>query len=327
MALLPPNFSFSRRVLPIVGLVGLVLAALYIATGLPDRSLSPPDKAPARAPAALANNARVAGSGIVEPSSELVQIGTPLPGLVTRLFVAPGDYVSAGQPLFAIDDRAIRSQLREAEAAIAEARAAISEARSAAATAARQLALFRAVTDADAISRAEIIRAEGDAAAANERLHLAEARLASARARAGSAGTELGRLTVRAPMSGQILSVNIRPGEFVSTMGAANAPAFIEMGETRPLHVRIDVDEEQAARLALGAPASVSPRGAAERRVEARFVRAEPLVVPKRSLTNSAQERVDVRVLQLIYALPPGEGNFRVGQQVDAYVAAQAERR
>ena len=67
---------------------------------------------------------------------------------------------------------------------------------------------------------------------------------------------------------------------------------------------------------------SVSPRGAAERRVEASFVRAEPLVVPKRSLTNSAQERVDVRVLQVLYELPESHGLFRVGQQVDAYIPA-----
>ena len=96
------------------------------------------------------------------------------------------------------------------------------------------------------------------------------------------------------------------------------------MGETRPLHVRIDIDEEQAPRLALGQPATVSPRGSAERQVKATFVRAEPLVVPKRSLTNSAAERVDVRVLQVIYALPESDGLFRAGQQVDAYVAAKA---
>ena len=48
----------------------------------------------------------------------------------------------------------------------------------------------------------------------------------------------------------------------------------------------------------------MSPRGASDRQVKASFVRAEPQVVPKRSLTNSAAERVDVRVLQVIYALP-----------------------
>jgi hypothetical protein len=95
------------------------------------------------------------------------------------------------------------------------------------------------------------------------------------------------------------------------------------MGETRPLHIRVDIDEEQAARVALGEPATVSPRGAANRQVRAGFVRAEPQVVPKRQLTNSASERVDVRVLQVIYALPADARDmFRVGQQVDAFIPA-----
>jgi hypothetical protein len=46
-------------------------------------------------------------------------------------------------------------------------------------------------------------------------------------------------------------------------------------------------------------------------------------VIPKRSLTNSAAERVDVRVLQLIYALPESDA-FRVGQQIDAFIPAKA---
>jgi hypothetical protein len=94
------------------------------------------------------------------------------------------------------------------------------------------------------------------------------------------------------------------------------------MGNTDPLHVRIDIDENEAARVKLGAPAVVSPRGAAELHVNATFVRAEPQVVPKRSLTNSAAERVDVRVLQLIYALPRTDA-FRVGQQIDAFIPAK----
>ena len=65
----------------------------------------------------------------------------------------------------------------------------------------------------------------------------------------------------------------------------------------------------------------MSPRGNSDIRATATFVRAEPLVTPKVSLTNSASERVDVRVLQLIYQLPE-ESNFVVGQQVDAFVRA-----
>ena len=319
------NLSFSRQVLPVIALIGLLAAVWFIVSGLPERELEDPKNEPPRSPEALADSGRVAGTGIVEPSSELVQVGTALSGLVTDLYVTPGQMVERGEPLFTVDTRSIRAQLREAQAAVTEAGAAIAEARNASATAARQLELYRNVSDPAAVSRAEVIRAEGEAQAARERLDLARARLGAAQARAASARTELGRATVRAPIAGEILTVNIRPGEFLSTMGGGSQP-FIEMGETRPLHVRIDFDEEQAQRVAMGKDATVSPRGASDRRVQATFVRAEPLVVPKRQLTNAVTERVDVRVLQVIYALPESaRGPFRVGQQVDAFVAARED--
>ena len=323
MALLPSNISFSRQILPVIAIIGLIAAAFYVFSNLPDRSTAEPAQQPAKPTGELADSARVAGSGIVEPASEVIDIGSALSGLVSDVRVAPGDRVEKGQPLFTVDDRAVRASLREAEAAIREARAAISEAQTARSTAQQQLALYESLDDPAAVSRAEVIRVEGEAAAANSRLELARARLNAAQARASSARTELGRLTVRAPIAGEILAVNIRPGEFVATQGGSSQP-FIQMGETNPLHVRIDIDENEAVRVKMGSPAIVSPRGAAQIQVEAEFVRAEPQVVPKRSLTNSAAERVDVRVLQLIYALPQtAEADaFRVGQQVDAFIAA-----
>lgn len=320
MALLPQNLSFSRQILPVLALIGIVVAAFMIFGGLPDRSTAEPDQQPPKATGELANASRVAGSGLVEPSSEIIDIGSALSGLITDLRVQPGDRVEKGQPLFLVDDRAARARLAEANAAIGEARAAIAEAQAAQSTASQQLALYRNLDDPAAVSRAEVIRAEGDAAAAKTRLDLARARLSAAQAQAGSARTELGRLTVRAPITGEILAVNIRPGEFVATQ-VGNSQPFIQMGETNPLHVRVDIDENEAARVELGADAVVSPRGAAQIQAKAQFVRAEPLVVPKRQLTNSAAERVDVRVLQIIYALPQGDA-FRVGQQVDAFIPA-----
>jgi multidrug resistance efflux pump len=330
------KISFSRQILPLLALAGLIIAAIWIWSDLPDRELVEPEEKPVQATGDLANSARVAGSGIVEPSSEIIAIGTAVSGLVTDVRVTPGEQVAKGQPLFTVDARTARSRVSEAranigeaEAAIAEAQAAINEANTARQTASRQLALFRNVDDPAAISRSEVIRAEGEVDAANARAKLAQSRLSQARARltaaratAASASTELSRLTVRAPITGEILNVAVRPGEHVSTVGGNQT--FIEMGQTNPLHIRIDVDESEAARVDIGAPATVSARGDAGNSVKAEFVRAEPQVVPKRSLTNSAAERVDVRVLQLIYALP-SESNLRVGQQVDAFVAAKDE--
>ncbi|WP_252258953.1 efflux RND transporter periplasmic adaptor subunit [Erythrobacter aurantius] len=325
MSFLPSNISFSRHILPILAVVGLIVATLYTIGSLPDRSITEPENQPPKAAGALADAPRVSGSGIVEPASEVIDIGSALSGLVTDVRVAPGDRVEKGQVLFLVDDRAARAALAEANAAIREARAAIAEAQTARDTARQQLALYESLSDPAAVSRSEVIRAEGEAQAASSRLELARARLNAAQARAGSAQTELNRLTVRAPIAGEILAVNIRPGEFVATQGGNGQP-FIQMGETNPLHVRVDIDENEAVRVKLGAPATISPRGAAEIRVEASFVRVEPQVVPKRSLTNSAAERVDVRVLQVIYALPQSKEAevFRVGQQIDAFVAADA---
>lgn len=333
------NLSFSRSVLPLLAIVSLVATTIFVVTGLPDREPQAPQRELARAPAELVGVRRVAGTGVVEPSSDTIQIGTALAGLVTDLFVKPGEYVTRNEPLFVVDTRALRSRLLEANASMAEARATITEAqaiieeaRAAELTAEQQLQLYTAVDDPAAVSRAEVIRAEGEARAALERRKLAEARAAAAQsryesvqARAESARIELDRATVRAPISGEILAVNIRRGEFLATQSGGAVP-YIEMGATRPLHVRIDVDQEQAPHVALGAAAVISPRGAADRQVKADFVRAEPLIVPKRSLINSAQERVDVRVLQIIYRLPRTNGLFRVGQQVDAYIPAKQQR-
>lgn len=316
------NLSFARQILPVLALIGVAIAAWLILVGLPDRSTSEPAEQPPKAVGKLANEPRVAGAGIVEPSSEVIDIGSALSGLVTDVRVRPGDLVGKGQVLFTVDARAARAQLAQSDAAINEARAAIAEASAAQRTARQQLDLYRNLSDPAAVSRAEVIRAEGEEAAATSRLGLARARLAAAQAASGAARTEIDRLVIRAPIAGEILAVNIRPGEFVSTMGGASTP-FMQMGQTNPLHVRVDIDENEVARVALGKDAVISPRGAAELHVNATFVRAEPQVVPKRSLTNSAAERVDVRVLQLIYALPESDA-FRVGQQIDAFIPAKS---
>ncbi|KPQ32931.1 MAG: HlyD family secretion protein, partial [Porphyrobacter sp. HL-46] len=123
MALLPRNLSFSRQILPVIAVIGVVLAAWFIIGGQPDRETTEPAEQPPKAVGDLANAPRVAGAGIVEPASEVIDIGSALSGLVTDLRVRPGDRVAAGEVLFLVDDRAARASLAEAKAAISEARA------------------------------------------------------------------------------------------------------------------------------------------------------------------------------------------------------------
>lgn len=312
--------SFSRKILPVLAIAAIAASAIWVFAGLPDRSMQQPEKSPPKASDSTIGEGGVIASGVIEPSSEITDIGTNVSGVVTEVYVQIGQRVSKGQRLFAVDSRQIQARISEANAGIGEARAGIEEARTNIATAQRQLMLYRQVDDPRAISRSEVIAAEGALNDARARLNAAQSQLSAAEARKASAVTELARHVVYAPISGEVLDVEIRAGEFVSAggQGGNTSTPYIQLGETHPLHARIDVDENEAARIVTGGSATISPRGNADKQVTISFVRIEPQIVPKKSLTNSASERVDVRVMQIIYALPVGNTIFRVGQQVDA---------
>jgi HlyD family secretion protein len=316
------RLNFSRQILPWLAVASILVSAFFIWGMQPDRPLTDPPSQPATAPAGSA--AMVAGAGVVEPSSELIAIGSHVPGVIDRVYVTPGDSVPAGAPLFSIDSR-------EARAAIAEARArrgSLGEQLAAAQTslnvAQQQLALYRGVSDPRAVSRQEVIQREGVVAEARAQLGVIRAQIGEAEAAINAAEVRLARHTVRAPSTATVLQVEARAGQFATAGPAASgSDALVTMGVTQPLHVRIDIDENDIERIALGQAATISPRGSGGITASAVYVRAEPLVVPKRSLTNSATERVDVRVLQVIYALPASAASFVVGQQVDAFVPAR----
>lgn len=141
--------------------------------------------------------------------------------------------------------------------------------------------------------------------------------VAQARAAVVLAETERDRLVVRSPRDATILSVNIRPGEF-APQGAQSAP--VTLGALTPLHVRVDIDEADLPRLRMGLPAIASRRGSRNERIPLSFLRAEPVVTAKRSLTGGSDERVDTRVLQLIYEVVPTDIDLRPGQLLDIIV-------
>lgn len=70
----------------------------------------------------------------------------------------------------------------------------------------------------------------------------------------------------------------------------------------------------------MGAAAYAAVRGRADGQVSLTFVRVEPLVVPKRSLSGGVSERVDTRVLEGIYSVSPTQLAATVGQQVDVFI-------
>jgi multidrug efflux pump subunit AcrA (membrane-fusion protein) len=152
-------------------------------------------------------------------------------------------------------------------------------------------------------------------------VEIARAEVAAAEARVAATETELERLTVRAPVAGTVLQVNVRPGEYAPA-GIPDEPLML-VGDTRTLHVRVDIDENDAWRVRPDAPAVAFVRGNKDLSTPLRFVHIEPYVVPKHSLTGASTERVDTRVLQLIYAFDRGQLPIYVGQQMDVSIGAR----
>jgi hypothetical protein len=92
------------------------------------------------------------------------------------------------------------------------------------------------------------------------------------------------------------------------------------VGSVDHLHVRVDIDEQDAWRIRTDAPATAAVRGNARLTTPIRFVRFEPYVVPKRALSGATSERVDTRVLQVIYRLDKTSFPLYVGQQLDVFL-------
>jgi hypothetical protein len=124
-----------------------------------------------------------------------------------------------------------------------------------------------------------------------------------------------------------VLQVNVRPSEAVTPQSGR---PLVMMGDVRVLHVRVAIDENDVPRLALdeGDPGAFRARTQAEawtrgvppRRLKLRFVRAEPYVVPKRSLTGDNAERVDTRVMELIFAIDEAKAPVHLGEQLDVFI-------
>ena len=266
-----------------------------------------PEMTPPIEPSPKPYEVSVAASGIVEALSENVAIGVPEAGLVTKVHVKVWDSVKEGQPMFTLDDRELSARLKVNMA----------NTKVAAATLARlqdQLARLKNVNDPRAVSQDEVRTKENDVA-------VAQAQLEAAQAQTGEDLVRLTRLTVRAPRAGTILQVNIRPGEYASA--TPKNPALV-LGDMDYLQVRADVDEQNASRLQKGQTATAYLKGDTTKPIELTFVRIEPYVVPKTSLTGSSTERVDTRVLQVIYSFErPADRPVYVGQQVDLFVKSE----
>ncbi len=286
--------------IPFIAVAFMVFALVLVVRSQPIRKPSLPPIIPPVTPF----EHTVGGVGLVEANTENIEIGTQIAGIVSKVYVVYGSFVKAGDPLFTIDDRELKAELNVKSAELQVAEAQLADAKN-------NLDLVESVGDKRAISVEELDRRRFA-------FRIADANVAQARASLKFTETDLDRLTVRAPVKAQVLQVKVRVGEFAPT-GVLQTPLMM-LGNVDPLHIRVDVDEHEAYKVRPRASAYAMIRGNSQIRVPLKFVRFETYIVPKKSLTGDSTERVDTRVLQVIYSFDRGDKPIYVGEQMDVFI-------
>lgn len=341
--------------------ITIVLSVIGLSVGVWAVSTAPekPVDVPLARAASVNPYARgVAALGLVEPSGRDVGVVAPEPGLVVEVYAQVGDRVAPGAPLFRLDSRVLEADLLRAEAAVVAAQSEIDRWHALPraedlppleAAVARAEALAKDREDVLARTREAVAKGSGNErdvmgaqyAAEAARADASKARADLAKAKAGGWAPDLAvaravlaqkraevealkvlkdRLTVRAPREGTVLRRSIEAGEYAGG-GRADAPMIL--GDLSRLAVRAQVDEEDVALIGPSPRAVARTRGAVVQNLELRLVRVEPYARPKTNLAGTNVERVDTRVIEVVFEVvtPPATAVYP-GQAVDVFVDA-----
>lgn len=204
----------------------------------------------------------VAGNGSLAARREMPVGVAGEGGMVTRVLVEPGSWVGAGQVLATVD-RSVQTQTAaslEAQIRVARADAQLAQA---------ELARAESLVDRGFVSKADLQRKQATRDQAAARVRVAEAQLAETRARNG-------RLDIRSPAAGLVLTRGVEPGQIV---GAGSGQLFrVAMGGQ--MELRTQLAQGDLARVHVGAAATVTPVGSA-RSFKGEVWQVSPVIDPQ----------------------------------------------
>jgi HlyD family secretion protein len=183
-------------------------------------------------------------------------------GQVTRVLVEPGQWVGAGQVLATVDGAVQAQQLNSLVAQVRVAQADANLAQS-------ELDRARSLVDRGFISKADLDRKTATRDAAVARVRVAEAQVSEARARNG-------RLDIRAPAAGLVLTRQVEPGQVVS----AGSGVLFRMARGGEMELLAQLAEADLVSLPVGTAATVTPVGS-ELGIAGRVWQVSPVIDPQ----------------------------------------------
>lgn len=338
-----------------------LLAAGFLAIGVLNvlvlAKRAPTSMADSAPPARTTNEVVAVGPGRVEPVSEEVRISAQVGGTLREVLVDEGTPVTAGQVVARIENAEHVARVGQAEAELAlreagarrvrngardqerqEAVAAVAEAEAVLDHARADVARLRQLASERVISQQELDRGEQSARVAQARVNgakqradliaadareedqvRADAEVALARARLTEARALLAKTTITSPIDGIVLRRHRKAGESVSTQ--FDSPILTVADRSR-VRVRVDVDETDVAKLAVGQRAYVTADAYGDRPFHGRVVRIGQILGRKNFRTDEPTERVDTKILETLLELDDGH-ELPLGLRVQAFLSAR----
>jgi membrane fusion protein, heavy metal efflux system len=220
----------------------------------------------------------VTAPGTIEPDpTRYSRLALPGPGRVSRLLVHPGEQVKQGQSLALIDSPDVdtaRAGYIQAETNLSVAKANLSKAE---ADAARTHDLF----DHNAVAQKDVLSADNALAQARAAVEQAQAVLQQAKSRMAQLGIslsgELRTATLRSPVAGKVLEINIVPGEYRTDTSAP----IITVADLSRVFVIADFSESALSKLKIGYPLEMSVNAYPGETFSARVSRISDVIDPK----------------------------------------------
>lgn len=281
----------------------------------PPNSLASPPSSP------YENN--ISGIGFIEASSRNINVGAYTPGIVTEVLVKEGQEVAVGDPLFIQDQRTARARVRTAKEELVVANSNANLAKIELADQQDSYDRVRKLKSGVSVSeelvsnrRFAVEKAQQDIIIKENMIKLAESNLHLAE-------IELEKTTIHSPIDGLVLKVRVQPGEFISgNEQEEQSPIFI--GNPKPLHIRVQIDENDLWRFDSKMPAHAYIRSNKEINSPLSFVRLEPFAGRKDQLRGTGRELIDTRIVEIIYKLDKTIDNLYIGQQMDVFIESDS---
>ena len=294
--------------------------------------------------------------GVVEPRSGQIKIAAPVVGRVSEVLVKINDKVAADEPLVRLDDEDAQARVasaqaqaamhekarneksagkaanrRDAEDAVADAEAGLADARN---TFDKAVHAKRSGSGSDATvtaARTAWTRAQDNLDRERSQLRKIEAQsgtplptqlegqLNVARTELRVAIAELEKLTIRAPIAGSVLKVDVKAGE----VAAPSLPQpLLLLGDLSQLRVRAELDEHNAGKVKVGEPVMVRAEAFHDQTFAGKVVAIASLIQPARLSSPRSRNLTDFNVNEVMIDLNE-PGPLIAGMNVDVYFGSE----